>query len=177
MGLTDGFDGSEWTSRQVVRSSEAADMRRSFTLLLIVLVAVLAGCARVAPPSGDVSATRVATMYRSPTCTCCHEYEAILRKAGWVVDVVEIEDTASFKGEHGIPQEAWSCHTTIVDSYVVEGHVPLAAIDELLERGPAIDGIALPGMPAGSPGMGGEPEGPFVVFALQGGKTAPFGTF
>lgn len=152
-------------------------MRRSFTLLLFVLVVVVAACARAAPHSEDVSATRVATMYRSPTCTCCHEYEAILRKAGWVVEVVDINDTASFKEEQRIPQEAWSCHTTIVDSYVVEGHVPLAAVDALLVRGPAIDGIALPGMPAGSPGMGGKPEGPFVVFALQGGKTAPFGTF
>jgi hypothetical protein len=116
-------------------------------------------------------------MYRSPTCACCHEYEAILERAGWSVDVVEIEDTASFKTEHRIPQAAWSCHTLEVEGYVVEGHVPLAAIDELLERGQAIDGIALPGMPAGSPGMSGEAEGPFLVLALQGGKTAPFGSY
>jgi hypothetical protein len=116
-------------------------------------------------------------MYRSPTCTCCHEYEAILRRAGWTVAIEEIEDTAAFKTSHGIPSEAWSCHTLVVDRYVVEGHVPLAAIDRLLERGPAIDGIALPGMPPGSPGMDGTATGPFEVLAIQAGATAPFGAF
>ena len=116
-------------------------------------------------------------MYRSPTCSCCHEYEAILRSAGWTIDTVEIDDTAGFKTARGIPDDAWSCHTMVVGRYLVEGHVPLAAIDRLLERGPAIDGIALPGMPPGSPGMGGVAEVPFEVLAIQAGTLAPFGAF
>lgn len=151
-------------------------MRRSFTLLLFLLAIVVAGCAKAAPPSEEETATRVATMYRSPTCACCHEYEAILERHGWTIDVVEMDDMASLKAKHRIPQDAWSCHTLVVDGYVVEGHVPLAAIDEMLERGQAIDGIALPGMPAGSPGMG-DAEGPFAVLALQGGKTSAFGSY
>jgi hypothetical protein len=65
----------------------------------------------------------------------------------------------------------------VVDGYLVEGHVPLAAIDRLLARGPAIDGIALPGMPAGSPGMGGVADGPLEVLAIQAGELGPFGAF
>ena len=63
----------------------------------------------------------------------------------------------------------------VMAGYVVEGHVPLTALDELLERAPAIDGIALPGMPAGSPGMGGDAAGPFEVLAIQAGETKSFG--
>jgi hypothetical protein len=133
----------------------------------------------VTAPAGAVTARaeRHGTMYRSPLCTCCHEYEAILRDHGWTVDVVEIEDTAAFKADRGIPDDAWSCHTLVVDGYVVEGHVPLAAVDRLLERRPAIDGIALPGMPPGSPGMDGVATGPFEVLAMQSGSLAPFGSF
>jgi hypothetical protein len=151
-------------------------MRRCFTLLLFLLLVAAAGCARAAP-SDDVLATRVATMYRSPTCACCREYEAILERAGWLVDVVEIDDTAAFKTEHGIPEVAWSCHTMVVGDYLVEGHVPIDALDDLLERLPAIEGIALPGMPAGAPGMGGDGDGPFEVVSFEGGTTASFGTY
>ena len=152
-------------------------------MLLILLAMSLAGCAAAGTRSADVSARpdasapRVATMYRSPTCSCCHEYEAILERNGWTIDVVESEDMGAFKMGHGVPREAWSCHTMMVDGYAVEGHVPLAAIDDLLARRPAIDGIALPGMPAGSPGMSGVAEGPFVVLTLQDGKTSPFGSY
>ena len=116
-------------------------------------------------------------MYRSLTCACCHEYAAILRAAGWTIEIEEINDTAAFKTEHGIARDAWSCHTLVVDGYLVEGHVPLAAIDEMLKQRQAIDGIALPGMPAGSPGMAGVAAGPFTVLALQAGETAPYGTY
>ena len=149
-----------------------------FVMLLVLALAVVA-CAT--PPSSAIvrdpigPGVREATMYRSATCACCHEYEAILEAAGWTVEVVEIDDTAAFKTEHGIPEEAWSCHTMVMAGYVVEGHVPLTALDELLERKPAIDGIALPGMPAGSPGMGGDAAGPFEVLAIQAGETKSFG--
>ena len=120
---------------------------------------------------------RTATMYRSPSCTCCHEYEAILERAGWTVKVVAVDDTAGWKTDRGIPADTWSCHTTVIGDYIVEGHVPLAAIDRLLERAPAIDGIALPGMPPGSPGMDGVAEGLFDVVALRDGVVSPFGAF
>lgn len=67
-----------------------------------------------------------------------------------------------------------SCHTTVIGGYYIEGHVPVEAIKRLLEEKPQIDGIALPGMPAGSPGMSGSKEGPFVIYSISGGQTSEF---
>lgn len=128
-------------------------------------------------PSAPVASLRDATVYRSPLCSCCHEYEAYLRAAGWTVATVDVDDTAAFKAGRGIPEAAWSCHTVIVEGYTVEGHVPLVAIERLLAERPAIDGIALPGMPAGSPGMPGVQEAPFVVLAIEDGSTSEFGAY
>jgi hypothetical protein len=130
-------------------------------------------------PSGSavVGIAREATMYRSPTCGCCGEYGTYLEAAGWAVAIEMTEDTASLKRERGIPEAAWSCHTMVVDGYVIEGHVPLAAIEDLLARRPAVEGIALPGMPPGSPGMGGEKTGDFVVVSFVAGATTEFGRY
>jgi hypothetical protein len=71
-----------------------------------------------------------------------------------------------------------SCHTSTIGRYFVEGHVPFAAIQQLMEQRPDIDGISLPGMPAGSPGMGGDLEGPLVVYAIDDGQVVgEFGSF
>jgi hypothetical protein len=67
-----------------------------------------------------------------------------------------------------------SCHTSVLGTYFVEGHVPMAALTRLMQDRPAIDGISLPGMPAGSPGMGGLKGAPFIIYALQGGYTSVF---
>ena len=85
-------------------------------------------------------------------------------------------DMAAFKAEVGVPMEYASCHTTIVAGYFVEGHVPLAAIERLLAERPDIDGLALPGMPPGSPGMGGTQQGPFEVLAITDGVATLFGS-
>lgn len=102
--------------------------------------------------------------YNSPGCSCCEQYASYLRDnvSGSVTDTVP-DDIATIKREHGVPEALESCHTTIVGDYVVEGHVPAPAIATLHEESPSIDGIALPGMPAGSPGMGGEKFATFVV--------------
>jgi hypothetical protein len=71
------------------------------------------------------------------------------------IEVVDDPDRASFRNEVGLPEEAASCHTAIVDGYVLEGHIPVGAIVRLLEDRPDVIGLALPGMPADSPGMGG----------------------
>ena len=87
-----------------------------------------------------------------------------------------VEDMAEFRAQHMIPDNMASCHTAILEGsgYFVEGHIPVAAIDKLLRDAPAIDGIALPGMPLGSPGMGGVPEAPLEVWALREGVALPF---
>jgi hypothetical protein len=77
---------------------------------------------------------------------------------------------AHLKNSLDIPPEMWSCHTTVVKGYFVEGHVPVEAIRRLLDGQPAVNGIALPGMPPGSPGMGGVKTGPLIVYSVERGK-------
>lgn len=119
----------------------------------------------------------IVEVYKSPTCTCCHAWEAYLRDLGYEVRSIPVDDVAAVKLEHGIPEDAWSCHTALIDGYAVEGHVPAEAIEDLLEDRPAIDGIALAGMPAGSPGMPGVQEDPFEVLAIDDGVATAFGSY
>lgn len=109
--------------------------------------------------------------YNAPGCSCCEAYAEYLREnvTGTVSDTVA-EDLTARKRDHGVPQSLQSCHTALVDGYVVEGHVPAAAISTLLDEAPAVDGIALPGMPAGSPGMGGQKQNRLTVRAFTDGS-------
>ena len=110
------------------------------------------------------------TVYKSPTCGCCGKYISHLKQNGYEVETIMTDDMDSVKAEHNIPDSMESCHTTIVGDYFVEGHVPLVAIDKLLEGKPNVDGIALPGMPSGSPGMPGPQQEPFNVFTVTDGE-------
>lgn len=156
-------------------------MVQKFVTLLgaITLALTLGACSSSSAPSGQaISPTpRTAEVHLSPTCTCCTEHVAYLRRNGWTVEVVEEADMAAFQSDRGIPESARGCHTTLVGGYVVDGHVPLAAIDRLLAEQPEIDGIALPGMPAGSPGMSGTADGAFLVVAFDEDEVTPFGEF
>lgn len=117
------------------------------------------------------------TVHKSPLCGCCGDYVAILRQLGAQVTVVDTQDTASVKRSLGLPMNTWSCHTTVVAGYAVEGHVPLEAIERLLFERPRVDGIALPGMPAGSPGMNGAKTAPFQVVAFDQTGVRVFGEY
>lgn len=108
------------------------------------------------------------TVIKSPWCGCCTAWVKIAEAAGYKVKVVRREDLDPVKRQSGVPQELAACHTVMVDRYVVEGHVPLQAVDRLLSEQPDIRGIAVAGMPAGSPGMGGEPEAFDVVTFKEG---------
>ena len=116
-----------------------------------------------------------ATVYKSPTCGCCDGYIAFLRKHGVAVEVVS-DDAALYKAKaaYGVPAEAQSCHTVLLAGYVVEGHVPLEALEKLLAERPELDGIALPGMPTGTPGMEGPQFGPLTVVGFKAGRLSPF---
>ena len=144
---------------------------------LSLLLSACAAPAELSPPATSSDVSRSMTVYRSPDCSCCHLWSEIAGQAGWTVVTVDKLDMAAFKAETGVPEQAASCHTAIVDGYFVEGHVPLAAIERLMADRPAIDGIALPDMPAGSPGMAGVAEGPFEVLAISGDEVAPFGSY
>ena len=158
--------------------------------LLLAGGLVLAGCTAATPaarPSWTVAPASpapaaaalvsVIDVYKSPTCTCCHEWEAYLREHGYTVNSIPVDDLAAVKAEHRIPVDAQSCHTAVIGGYAVEGHVPVEAMEALLADAPAIDGIALPGMPPGSPGMPGDKAAPFEVLAVDNGVTSAFGSY
>lgn len=118
------------------------------------------------------------TVFKDPSCGCCESWAQIARQAGYQVEVREEQDMAGVKRRLGVPDGLSSCHTAQVGGLVLEGHVPLEDVARLLrERPPGIRGVAVPGMPAGSPGME-IPDGsvqPFDVIAFDAsGRTSVF---
>ena len=92
-------------------------------------------------------------VYKMSTCGCCANWVKHLQANGFATRVTELENLSEIKAKHNIPGPAQSCHTATVDGYVLEGHVPAADVRRLLEERPAVLGLAVPGMPIGSPGM------------------------
>jgi hypothetical protein len=122
--------------------------------------------------STSFAETIKATLYKNPQCSCCEGYAAYLRKNGFEVDVKPTNGLAEISRKAGVPDNLEGCHTMFVNGYVVDGHVPVTTLHKLLSEKPAIAGITLPGMPLGSPGMGGEKEEPFTIYAIpKDGKT------
>ncbi len=111
-----------------------------------------------------------AVLYKNPQCGCCEGYAQALRDAGYTVKVVATHDLPLIKKEHKVPEALEGCHTTLIDGYVIEGHVPIAIVDRLMSERPEIAGISLPGMPMGTPGMNGPKTAPFTVFELTPGQ-------
>ncbi|MEX2649699.1 MAG: DUF411 domain-containing protein [Alphaproteobacteria bacterium] len=128
-----------------------------FALLLVLAPAAFAGTA--------------VTVYKDPLCDCCGAYADYLRGHGFDVTVVETEDMAAVHARAGTPEGFEGCHMAMIEGYAVEGHVPVGAIEKLLDERPAITGISLPGMPEGSPGMGGDKGEPFVVHGFGDGSS------
>lgn len=119
----------------------------------------------------------LATVYKDPGCGCCTGWVAHLRAAGFPVNAIDTRELVAIKQRLSVPEELASCHTAQIGGYVVEGHVPAAAIDRLLAERPKAIGLAVPGMPVGSPGMeGGEPE-VYEVFLFDGDGRRSFGRF
>jgi hypothetical protein len=118
------------------------------------------------------------TVHRSESCDCCGGYEDYLEAVGFTVEQVIHVDMQAVKVEFGVPEGSWSCHTNEVGGYAAEGHVPAEALLQMPDEAADIDGITLPGMPPGSPGMPGEQEAPFVVQTFVDGQlTGWFGSF
>jgi hypothetical protein len=163
--------------------------RRLFTsrLLALGLVStgiVLTGCSAAQPPQAQsveavadpVAMTSELTVFRSPTCGCCHQWIEHMEAAGFTVKDNVAEDMTAIKEQYGVPANLASCHTTVVDGYVVEGHIPAEDVQRLLAEKPDIAGIAVPGMPIGSPGMeSGDYVEPYTVFSFtEDGETTAF---
>lgn len=108
------------------------------------------------------------TMYKVPNCSCCLEYKKYLEATTEAeIEVVKVNDLAKTKEKYNVPRDVESCHTLDIGEYFVEGHVPREAIGKLALEKPDILGIALPGMPTGSPGMPGKKSEPFVIYAVE----------
>ena len=112
-----------------------------------------------------------ATQYQGPACACCDEYPPYLDDqldGDLAVEVFDgQQDLEERKRELGVPRDLWSCHTVVLDGYVFEGHLPTEPIEAFLETEPGSLGIALPGMPAGSPGMGGEKDETWAIYEFS----------
>lgn len=123
-------------------------------------------------------AAKAIDVYRDPSCGCCGAWVSYLRTQGYTVTVHEDQSMAAVKMRLGVPTAAASCHTALIDGYVIEGHVPVEDIRRLLAEHPNARGLAAPGMPIGSPGMEmGAPGRYDVVLIEQNGSLRVFATY
>ncbi len=137
-----------------------------------VVIGLLAGLwmtiAASRTPTGAVAQEGFdAVVYKTPSCGCCSLYVDYLKGKGLDVRVEERPSIEFIKRQYGVPGSLQSCHTTVMGDYFIEGHVPFEAIEKLRSEKPDIKGIALAGMPSGSPGMPGTKSGKFVIYAVQ----------
>lgn len=133
----------------------------TFGLAALVLAGLGLGAWTMSEPKQAEAAPMV--VYKSPTCGCCGAWVDHVRENGFEVEVKEVFDLEPIKAAAGVPGQMESCHTAMIDGYVVEGHVPAEDIKRLLSEKPDVKGIAVPGMPIGSPGMEmGDQKEPYV---------------
>jgi hypothetical protein len=164
--------------RRVGRQSALWRRTRNWVLAILGAALVVYGLRTLSGSGGranSVVRAAEAVVYHEPSCGCCVLHATYLRNAGFTVTIESARSMDEVKREYGIPYGARSCHTTIIDGYVVEGHMPLQAIDRLLEERPSVRGIALPKMPLGSPGMPGLKTGTWTILTLEeDGSTSVF---
>ena len=103
--------------------------------------------------SPAVAAAQTVTVYKSPTCGCCEGWVDYLRDEGFSVETIDLQNLDPIKAQYGVSPQLQSCHTALVDGYVIEGHVPVNDIRRVLDEKPDITGLTAPGMPMMSPGM------------------------
>ena len=109
----------------------------------------------------------VVEVYKSPTCGCCTDWIKHLRQNGFSVKAHDVADASEYRAKFGVPDQLGSCHTAMVGGYAIEGHVPAREIKRLLAEKPKAKGLAVPGMPRGSPGMEGPVSDPYEVLLFQ----------
>ena len=134
--------------------------RRSFGLTAL--------CLALSAPKLVLAQGPAMQVYKDPSCGCCTAWADLARAAGYQVTLIDSADIGAVKDKAGVPGAFWSCHTALIEGYVVEGHVPFDALARLLKTRPNVTGIAVPGMPEGSPGMGDDPAARYDVVAWGG---------
>lgn len=142
----------------------------------LALGAVLAGGAAIGGnvlfASGPAAATPIVEVWKSRSCECCVGWVKHMIAAGFDVKVHEVEDIEPVKTANGIPEALESCHTSVVDGYAIEGHVPAEDVRRLLAERPQARGLSAPGMPQDAPGMDMKTGEPYqvVLFGTPDGK-------
>jgi hypothetical protein len=124
-------------------------------------------------PAMSSAAPTAARLYKDPNCGCCGAYANYLRGNGFAVEVVETAEFAEIGRKAGVPEDLEGCHAVFIGDYVVSGHVPIEVVLKVLDERPDIAGVTLPGMPAGSPGMGGDKTEAFTIYAFTRDGKAP----
>ncbi|MBW8830778.1 MAG: DUF411 domain-containing protein [Burkholderiales bacterium] len=147
--------------------------RRNFLALAVGAAAL------VAIPAVAAAALPQVEVFKSPYCECCSAWVEHMRAAGFDVKVTIVNDTTAARKRLGIPDKFGSCHTATVGGYVLEGHVPAIEVKKLLAAKPAAVGLAVPGMPPGSPGMEvGARQDPYHVFLIdKSGRETVFASY
>ena len=146
---------------------------RDFDIKLTRRSALVAVVAPLLQPGAVFAAEQAITVHKDPACGCCSGWVRHLQQAGFVTTVVDTKDLDAVKTRLGVPDDLAACHTAEASGFVVEGHVPALALKRFLAERPNAAGLAVPGMPVGSPGMeGGTPEAyEVVLFGPSGRRT------
>ena len=139
-------------------------------VILPAVVAVSLGISSLLTPNIAVAAD--VTVYKSPSCGCCSGWVDHMRRNGHKVKAINRDDLDGIKRMLGVPGQFQSCHTAIVDGYVIEGHVPASDVEKLLTERPKAKGLAVPGMPGGSPGMEGAAKEPYSTILFKNDGSA-----
>ena len=143
-------------------------MKYPLLALIAAGIILLAGCVSDQNPSdAALLLDDKVVQYKSSSCGCCGGHASYLKGKGFDIEDVPTEDMGAIKERYGVPRNLESCHTEIIGGYFVEGHMPIEAIEKLLSERPDIRGIALPGMPSGSPGMPGPKTEPWTIYAVN----------
>lgn len=142
--------------------------RRSFVGALPFAFVACSGQASGVREQASAEKSLVLTVYKTPSCGCCNSWVEHVKGAGFDVRTIEVADTAPIAAQYAVPRGLRSCHTAIAGRYAIEGHVPAREIRRLLEERPDVAGLAVPGMPIGSPGMEmGDRRDPYQVIAFN----------
>jgi hypothetical protein len=152
------------------RSDKGGKRRRSLLKIVAGAASILLVGVLIWLPLNNQASAQEVTVYKSASCGCCGKWVEHMQDAGFKVTTHNRDDMNQIKQEHGVAYRLRSCHTAVVDGYVLEGHVPASDIARLLRERPAIDGLAVPGMPMGSPGMEGKYTDPYDVVAFSKGE-------
>lgn len=162
------------TKRKQTNPDKSLSTGKLVAMLLAGVILSMTGLILTQRPAdaGDV------IVYKSPTCGCCSEWVKHLKENGFSVKTEDLHNVNPIKAELGVPNQLRSCHTAKVGDYVIEGHVPAKDISRLLKEKPQVSGLAVPGMPMGSPGMEGPRKDRYDVLTFQmNGKTSVYTSY